>query len=177
MVNEHRDSRLWTSRRLSKQSFQLLEHASLQMQGEALFRKRVGGYALTLIYPSEISRAMRRSPLRDIISENEVYDKIVSELPTSVWQPVVGEVGQIEQYRNFIGVVVKYSDFSSERAAIREALSDTLHIQYDGAWHCRPHVSFARGSISNIANPKEIRSLLPDAFDMSPVYDGLGRML
>lgn len=177
MVHGHRNSRMWTHRRLSRQSFQLLEHASLQMEGDDVFRKQVGGYALTLIYPSEISRAVRRSLLRDHTSDDEVYDQLTSELPVSTWQPVFGEVGRIEQYRNSIGVAVRYPDFALERAVVREALSDILKIRYDGVWHSRPHVSFARGRVSNITNFKEIRSLLPGTFDLSPVYDGLGHML
>jgi hypothetical protein len=177
MVHGHRNSRLWTHRRLSRQSFLALEQASFAMQGDDVWRKQVGGYALTLIYPTEISRGLTRSRLREHTTEDEVYDQLISELPISTWRPVVGEVGRIEQYRNSIGVAVQYPDFKNERAAVREILADILKIQYRGAWHSRPHVSFARGPVSNITNFKDIRSQLPETFDLSPVYDGFGHMI
>lgn len=177
MVHGHRDSRMWTHRRLSRQSFQLLERASLEMQGDDVHRKQVGGYALTLVYPSEISRAIRRSKHKNHTTDEEVYDTLIQELPPSILQPVIGEVGRIEQFRNSIGIAVRYPDFAAERTVIREALSDILEIQYHGEWHSRPHVSFARGKVSGIANFKDIRALLPTTFDLSPVYDGLGRVL
>lgn len=172
-----RDSRIWTHRRLSRQSFELLEHASLQVQGQDILRKRVGGYTLTLIYPREIDRAIKRSRLRDHVTAEEVYDQIVSELPVSTWLPVVGEVWQIEQYRKSIGVAVKYPDFVAEREVVREVLSDALKIRYDGAWHSRPHISFAYGLASDITNFREVQSVLPETVDLSPVYDGLGHMI
>lgn len=177
MIIGHRDSRMWTHRRLSRQSFELLEHASLQVQGDDIFRKRVGGYALTLIYPREITRAIKRSRSRDHMSSDEVYDQLTSELPVSTWLPAVGEVGQIEQYRHSIGIAVRYPDFAAERAVVREALSDILKIRYDGTWHSRPHVSFACGLVPSITNSEDIKSLLPETFDLSPVYDGFGTMI
>ncbi len=129
--------------------------------------KKMGWYSLTVMNPTELYNTLLASNLEKGLDVSLITDAIESALPDSSGRHAFASVEGLAQFAGWIGVKVDYKGFDEEREIVSSVMKDVFGVEYD--WGQVPHVSLARGQLTNLRNREIIEASLPGIIEFDKV--------